>query len=189
MNLWNQKTELLRNLMKTMRISSDKPNVDVYHQSSSRRIRLESQFAQFEGGVPNRPNKMFLRPWGHHFLWNGGSRISKSISAIFLWPPPLWWSKILWPPGPPELQCWRNMGSLSERALLKMGVIRWEQNVKNKKGFIQWQEVWNGGQRGRTYQSHIFREWPPPPPGHVTPNASSAENMHFGGYFIEQNFH
>ena len=38
--------------------------------------------------------------------------------------------------------------------------------------------------------------WPPPPPGatmlkkHVTPNARSAENMHFwGGYFIEQNFH
>ena len=24
---------------------------------------------------------------------------------------------------------------------------------------------------------------------HVTPNARSAENMHFGGYFIEQNFH
>ena len=33
------------------------------------------------------------------------------------------------------------------------------------------------------------------PPGtttlkkHVTPDACSAENMHFGGYFIEQNFH
>ena len=24
---------------------------------------------------------------------------------------------------------------------------------------------------------------------HVTPNARSAENMHFGGYFIKQNFH
>ena len=24
---------------------------------------------------------------------------------------------------------------------------------------------------------------------HVTPNARSAENMHFWGYFIEQNFH
>ena len=24
---------------------------------------------------------------------------------------------------------------------------------------------------------------------HVTPNARSMENMHFGGYFIEQNFH
>ena len=46
--------------------------------------------------------------------------------------------------------------------------------------------------------------WPPlfddqkfndPPSGatmlkkHVTPNALSAENMHFWGYFIEQNFH
>ena len=36
---------------------------------------------------------------------------------------------------------------------------------------------------------------PLPPSGatvlkkHVTPNARSAENMHFGGYFIEQNFH
>ena len=36
---------------------------------------------------------------------------------------------------------------------------------------------------------------PPPPYGatmlkkHVTPNARSAENMHFGGYFIEQKFH
>ena len=24
---------------------------------------------------------------------------------------------------------------------------------------------------------------------HVTPNVRSAENMHFGGYFIVQNFH
>ena len=24
---------------------------------------------------------------------------------------------------------------------------------------------------------------------HVTPNARSMENLHFGGYFIEQNFH
>ena len=56
MNLRNKKKTLRRILMKKMRISSNKPNVDVYHQSSSRRIRLESQFAQFEGGVPNRAN-------------------------------------------------------------------------------------------------------------------------------------
>ena len=43
-----------------------------------------------------------------------------------------------------------------------MGVIRREQNVKNKKGIIQWcRRFENGGQCGRTYQSYILRECPP----------------------------
>ena len=36
-------------------------------------------------------------------------------------------------------------GVIKCESILKMGVIRWEQNVKNKKGIIQWQAVWKWG--------------------------------------------
>ena len=36
---------------------------------------------------------------------------------------------------------WGRSGVIKWESILKMGVIRWEQNVKNKKGFAQWQ-VW-----------------------------------------------
>ena len=59
----------------------------------------------------------------------GVMNFRKYLSIIFV-TPPIWWSKLLWPP--------------SGATMLKK---------------------------------------------HVTPNAHSAENMHFWGYFIEQNFH
>ena len=43
-----------------------------------------------------------------------------------------------------------------------MGVIRWEQNVKNKKEVIQWQEFWKWGSMWPHIPAHIFRECPPP---------------------------
>ena len=37
-----------------------------------------------------------------------------------------------------------------------MGVIRWEQNVKNKKEAIQWQAVWKMGVNVAAHTRHIF---------------------------------
>ena len=49
-----------------------------------------------------------------------------------------------------------------------MGVIRWEQNVKNKKGVIQWQEVWKWemGVNVAAHTRHIFLG--SASPGHTT---------------------
>ena len=48
----------------------------------------------------------------------------------------------------------------------------WKIKRGHSRGVIQWQAVWNGGQCGRTYSSHIFRESPPRisdhMPGHMT---------------------
>ena len=67
---------------------------------------------------------------GHHFLWNRGVMNFQKYGNIFVTPPPIWWSKILWPP----------------------------------------------------LRSYNVEET-------CNPNARSAENILFGGYFIEQNFH
>ena len=49
-----------------------------------------------------------------------------------------------------------------------MGVIRWEQNVKNKKGVIQRQEVWKWGVNVVANTRHVFlgSDPPVPPPHH-----------------------
>ena len=55
----------------------------------------------------------------------------------------------------------KGVNSLIGEHILKMGIIRWEQNVKNKKGSFSDRRFENGGQSGRTYLSHISRECPP----------------------------
>ena len=66
-----------------------------------------------------------------------------------------------------EIIYFSKMGSFSESILfLKMGsfwgVIRWELNVKNKKGVIQWQEIWKWGSMWPHIPVTYFQGVPPP---------------------------
>ena len=52
-------------------------------------------------------------------------------------------------------------GVIKWESILKMGVIRWEQNVKNKKGVIQWQVVWKWVNVA-AHTRHVFLGSAPP---------------------------
>ena len=87
-------------------------------------------------------------------LWN----ISRHISGI-LWPKLLYLHKVS--KNKAQGYCTPLKWVIKWESILKLGIIRWEQNV-NKRGVIHWHE--NGGQCGRTsYPSHIFRERPSRP--------------------------
>ena len=56
----------------------------------------------------------------------------------------------------------KKRGSLSERTFWKWGSLGESKMWKIKRGSFSDRRFENGGQCGRTYPSHIFRECPPP---------------------------
>ena len=58
----------------------------------------------------------------------------------------------------------KKRGLLSERAFWKWGSLGESKMWKIKRGSFSDKRFENGGQCGRTYPSHIFRECLPPPP-------------------------
>ena len=91
------------------------------------------------------------------------------------------------------------MNLLSEEEWLLLAPVQVSDCVRGPPFSLEWGVMIFRKYLGNIFVTPQFDDQtfydPPPPFGatilkkHVTPNARSTENMHFWGYFIEQNFH